>query len=119
METVSHKDIPKTMRAQCEPKDFYPWIQSGSVPGTRDSTVKNTEIVLVFKEFTFQERKKTYQIMHSYLVKIMIRKYLTSETMVPSNLITRNLDSWGGEERNNRMSVIQKQLQENAFKNKT
>lgn len=26
METISHKDFPKTMRAQCEPKGFHRWI---------------------------------------------------------------------------------------------
>ena len=57
METVSHKDSPKTMRAQYESKDFHPWIQSGSVPGTRDSTMKNTETVLVLKELAFQQRR--------------------------------------------------------------
>ena len=44
IETVSHKDIPETMRTQCESKDFHPWIQSGCVPDTRDSiTTKKTQ----------------------------------------------------------------------------
>lgn len=55
--------------------------------------------------------------MHRYLIKIMIRKQLTNEAMVPFNLVARSLDSLG-EGRDNKMSVIQKQPQDNAFKNK-
>lgn len=62
MGAVSHNDMPNITRAQCEPEDFHPWIQLGSVLGTRDSTRKNTEIALALKEFTVQQRSKTLNI---------------------------------------------------------
>lgn len=42
MEAAYHKDIPKTIRTQCESKDFHTWIQSGPMPDTRDSTTTTT-----------------------------------------------------------------------------